>query len=345
MPGDTIRPVGWKRRAITAAHGAGIFGVAAGAFGPQRLTVLAYHRIVDHRASGFVGFVGNVSASPAEFAEQMEWAARRFSAVTLDDVADAVTRGTPLPNRALLITFDDGYRDNLEMATPILERCGLPAASFLATDLVGGGVPWWDLVAWCFRETAIREADLPIAGHRIWTDAHLEAFEWIVAAKQLPDGELRAAVDRLPDALEVVVDDGAFAGLMLGWDEVAAMPPRGWQIGAHTRRHPILTRIGLGDAVGEIEGSRRRIADAIGSAPRGFAYPNGGPADFNAAIGVAVADAGFEVAFTLVPGPARRRELSRSPYAIRRVYVHHGDGVARLAAKAGGAARLLKALR
>ena len=346
MATDTIPSMGWKRGAINAAHRIGLFDATAMAYGPRRLTVLAYHRVVDHRDPGFVGFIGNVSATPVEFDKQMDWVAARFSVVTLDDLATAATGGAALPDHPLLITFDDGYRDNLENATPILEDRGLPAAAFLATDLVGGGsLPWWDVVAWCFKSTSLAEADLPVVGHRAWVDGHREAFSWIAAAKQLPGAEQRGAVDRLPAALELTLDESALRGLMLDWDQVATMPARGWQIGAHTRSHPILTRIPLGDAAKEIDGSRRRIAEVVGVPPRGFAYPNGQAGDHDAAVRAAVAEAGFEVAFTLAPGPARRTEYSSNPLAIRRVFVHHKDGISRLAAKTGGVARMSKVFR
>ncbi|MFH1104754.1 MAG: polysaccharide deacetylase family protein [Actinomycetota bacterium] len=337
--------MGLKRGAIDTAHRLGMFGAVGRMYGARRLTVLAYHRVTDHTAPGFTGFVGNVSATPAEFEAQLRWLAPRFTVVTLDAVADAA-RGARLPRRPLVITFDDGYRDNLQQATPILERVGLPAAGFLATGLIGGGAaPWWDLAAVWFQTTALGEADLPVAGPRAWTDGRREALSWIRAAKRLPDAELRAAVERLPGALEVTVDDSRFVGLMLGWDEVAAMAGRGWQFGGHTCSHPILTRVPIEHAMREVQGSHDRVAEAVGARPRGFAYPNGQPADFDTAVRAVVADAGFDVGFTLVPGPARWSEFSSDPLAIRRVYVHHGDGVSRLAAKVGGVARFIEAVR
>ena len=337
--------MGWKRRALDAAHHLGAFRAVASVFGSRRLTVLTYHRIAEMGDAGSIGFVGNVSATPAEFHDQMRWVADRFAVVALDDVA-AAAAGGHLPRRPLLITFDDGYRDNLDVAGPILDGLGLPATLFVATDLVGNRIPpWWDLAAWCFAASGVREADLPLVGPRRWTDPHREAVSWIKTAKGLPDAALREGVDSLPRVLDVSVDDAPFRHLMLDWEDVATMAAKGWAIGAHTRSHPILTKLAPDRIAGEVEGSRALVAEAAGAKPRAFAYPNGQQTDFDAVVKSAVAAAGFEVAFTLVPGPSRRSEYTSDPLAIRRVYVHHGDGVSRFAAKAGGVARFVGAVR
>ena len=90
-PPDTIAAMGWKRRALDAAHHLGAFRAVASVFGSRRLTVLTYHRIVEMGDAGSIGFVGNVSATPAEFYDQMRWVADRFSVVTMSDVANSPT--------------------------------------------------------------------------------------------------------------------------------------------------------------------------------------------------------------------------------------------------------------
>src|SRR5512138_490244 len=86
------------------------------AWGSHRLTVLAYHRINNVNAPDFVGLKANVSASPEQFAQQMDYVARTFNVIDLAVLRDHVVDGKPLPSRPLLITFDDGYLDNYEFA-------------------------------------------------------------------------------------------------------------------------------------------------------------------------------------------------------------------------------------
>lgn len=332
----------WKRTILDGARRSGAFDLVGRAFGADRLIALAYHRVIDHTGPGFVGFAGNVSATPSEFADQMAWVADRFSVVSLDDVA-AAAAGASLPDRAVLITFDDGYQDNLDNALPVLRRLGLSAALFVATDHVGTGKAfWWDRVAAFFVHRAGEEVDLPILGQARWdaADAQSLAARWIAAAKRIPHDEMRAAVTTLTEG----TDAADIGGLVMSWDGAREMASHGVAIGGHTHTHPILTRVPIETAREEINRSRADVGREIGAAAIGFAYPNGGTGDFDDTVVRAVGEAGYPVAFTLLPGPTRRREIVADPLTIRRVYVHHGDGLSRLAGKMAGVPRLTGAL-
>ena len=141
----------WRRLAISAFRAVGGLRIVGRWFGRDRLAVLAYHRVVDHAASGFVGFVQNASASPESFAEQMRLVAAKYNPISISDVTDAVD-GRLLPDRALLVTFDDGYRDNYDVALPTLTEYSIPAVVFLATNHIGSDDPFW----WASRRSARR---------------------------------------------------------------------------------------------------------------------------------------------------------------------------------------------
>ena len=334
----------WKQAALRAAHRAGGLRLAGAALAPS-LTVLAYHRVIEHARPGFGSLRRNVSATPDEFRAQMEYAAARFEPVTFERVAAFARGRADLPRKALLVTFDDGYRDNLTGALPIMNEHGIVPVVFLATDHIGTGRPFgWDAAAWCFEFTRVHEADLPVLGPARWeTPEQREQIlgDWVEAIKALPDADRNGAVAELPGILGVDVPGDAFADVYLSWDEVREMTAGGVSIGGHTRRHPILTRVSPETARAEIEGCRDRIREELGFTPIGFAYPNGGPGDYDAATMALLAASGFELAFSLVWGPARHRDVAAAPLDIRRVYVHHGDHPARFAAKVHGIPRLM----
>lgn len=333
---------------LTVAHRAGGLRAAGAVFGRRALRVLAYHRVADPSEPGFDTFVGNVSATEAEFAAQMEHVAERWRPVSLAEVMAAFDGRGNLPPRAVLVTFDDGYRDNLTAALPVLRRFDVPATVFLATDHIATGTAfWWDRVAWCFAHTEFTAGELPGADVVQWSgddERRRVTADYIQHLKTIPEAEKVDAVDALAEALGVTVAPDAFGDLALDWDEVRSMRDQGVTFGAHTCTHPVLSQVDVETARSEIVGSRDRIAEELGEKPVAFAYPNGQPADFTPDIVSAVADAGFQIAFTLLPGPARRGELAADPLEVRRLYVHHGDGLDRFAAKLAGLSRVVGSL-
>jgi peptidoglycan/xylan/chitin deacetylase (PgdA/CDA1 family) len=310
---------------------------------------LAYHRLADPDAPDFDTFKPNVSATPAAFAAQMDFIRPRFNVVAVSDVLAWLRGQQPLPSNPLLITFDDGYRDNLDYALPILQERNLPAVIFLATDYTGEISPfYWDLLAYCFHHTPQTEVDLPLAGRQRWGDEKSRAVvmaNWLYILKKLPDDEKRLIIKQLPQTLAVSIPADAFAGLHLTWDQVRTLVAAGVDMGAHTESHPILTRISLDQARREVTGSKKRIEAEINRPVTTFAYPNGLAADFNPALQRLLQQTGFEAAFTLLPGPARPAEVRRTPLAVRRILIQHKDTLPRFAAKVIGLPRWVEPLR
>ena len=100
------------------------------------------------------------------------------------------------------------------------------------------------------------------------------------------------------------------------------------RFGAHTASHQILTRTTREDARGEIERSVAALAALVERPSRTFAYPNGGPDDFDDTVAGFVRGAGIEYAVTTIEGP---NGLHVDPYAIRRYGIGSGDPLPRFA--------------
>ena len=112
--------------------------------GTITLPVLMYHRI-DRPARGLPDLTQRLTVAPRDFAAQMAWlSGHGYHAVTQQQVFAAVVRGRPLPARPVLVTFDDGYRDVLVHAVPVLARLHMPATAYVITDRTGNDTrgPW-----------------------------------------------------------------------------------------------------------------------------------------------------------------------------------------------------------
>jgi peptidoglycan/xylan/chitin deacetylase (PgdA/CDA1 family) len=301
------------------------------------LRILAYHRVIDDDPASFLFDDGVISASPEEFYKQIAFAAKNFDVISFEDLYRAEIDGGTLPRRPMVITFDDGYRDNYTNAFPILREFGLPATIFLAAGHIGQHrLFWWDTVAYCIKRTAVSQVVVPeisnIPIHLGSQAEKLRAIEMILRwIKMAPDEAKNRLVERLPEALDVEMDLAAAGRMHLSWDEVREMSTHGIEFGSHTMTHPILSNVSATALETEIRESKRLIQTEIGKQVIAFAYPVGGKPHFNQHVEAAVARAGYRYAVSYVQGVAAftriafKRHSSRTlvteRYSMPRIHV------------------------
>jgi peptidoglycan/xylan/chitin deacetylase (PgdA/CDA1 family) len=243
----------------------------------RRLIVLTYHRVLDAGEQGLFN-PSLVSTTPSMFEWQMRKVARDYRVVSLHDVLEAFRGGRPLPTRAVLITFDDGYRDFGEVAWPILRRLGLPAALFVPT-----GYPdrpdrrfWWDRLAAAFQRADPRALSALLGGSTIvyWPEGWRRALRDVVAQlKSLPHAQAMMVVESVLSRLgEQKLSPRSS---VLGWSELRELAREGVSMCPHSRNHAALTRLPLSAARAEVRDSVEDLRREIGSAPPAFAYPFG----------------------------------------------------------------------
>ena len=270
----------------------------------SKLAILIYHRV----------FHSPDPLSPGEptasrFDWQMAVLRRYFTPLALSEAAARLENGT-LPERAVSVTFDDGYADNFNVALPILRKWEIPATFFIATGFLDGGRMWNDTVIEAVRAAKGEPLDLGELGmemHAISTDngrrSTLHAL--LSRLKYLPPGERQEKVLSLAKVVgEALPDD-----LMMTSSQVRLMHLAGMEIGAHTVNHPILTRLSPQEVEKEILQSRVRLEDMLGKKVTSFAYPNGRPGvDYDRTHVEAVRKAGFEVSVSTSWGCAHRND-------------------------------------
>ncbi|MFG0294276.1 MAG: polysaccharide deacetylase family protein [Maioricimonas sp. JB045] len=321
-----------KRALLTSAlEAGGLHRLLEAAPTWNGLVVLNYHRIGDPAGSPLDW--GLWSAGEQQFADQVRYLAAHFNVIGLDDLDDVLDgrRG-----RHVMITFDDGYRDNYEAAFPILQAYGVPAVFFLTSGFLDDRpVAWWDEIAWMVR--CSRRTGIELPG---WLEEPL-AFDEPdrqQAIEQLLRLYKRLAPDRTSDFLGDLADvtgsgrcphDVADA-LWMDWAMVREMRAGGMDIGAHTVSHPVLANLPAEEQLNEILTSRRRIESELGQAVRAFSYPVGQPESYDDNTRSALELAGVRWAFTYHGGYVRSSTGAGDRLSLPRAAVERETGPAEL---------------
>ncbi len=265
------------------------------------LTTLIYHRVL---AQPEPLRPGEVDA--ATFARQMAFLARNFQALPLPEAVHLL-REDRLPRRAVCVTFDDGYADNLTVALPILEHYRLPATVFVATGYLNGGRMFSDSVVEIVARSRSASLDFRQLGLDEYRIDTVEAQRSTVAALQ---GHLKYLPPAERDARVVPMAEAATCGplptdLMLTTEQLVELSRRNVEIGGHTHTHTILNTLDDDQARAEITQGKTLLESITGKPVRTFAYPNGRPErDYSARHAAMMSGLGFEAAVTTAHGVA-----------------------------------------
>lgn len=269
---------------------------------PGALRILAYHRLVAAPWDDFGFDEQIISATPEIFEAQMRFAAQNFDVVSFSDLEKCDLEGKPWPKRALIVTFDDGYRDNFTLAFPILRDLRIPATIFLSTGHIGAQkLFWWDAIAYSFKTSMLGSAPVPQIREKAFElqsasqkRAAIDAvLEW---CKGVDNDERRAFIAALPALLGVELPGNVAAGMHLNWDEAREMARGGMEFGAHTVTHPILSRVDRQQLELEVATSKADIERETGQKVLAFAYPAGTRKRRDAAARASVEACGYRFA-------------------------------------------------
>lgn len=274
----------------------------------DRLIILMWHNV-----EGTWCYSSPPGSGTAGLAHQLRRLKQLATVVPLEDALDALAASQPLPARAAAITFDDGYRDNLDIAVPLLEEFGLPATFFLVPGLLSGNVrPWWEILGWGFAQA--RPAVVRWEGRSLPTRGRQgrRAFRWLAERMKILDRATRE--ERVGELLDLLRPEGRWSGdrLFLDWDGARQLVRRGFSVGSHSMRHAILSREAPDEQARDLVSSRRQLETELGLKVSLLAYPNGTRMDYDEHTVRAAAQAGHTHALAAHAGVNRS---STSPYA------------------------------
>jgi peptidoglycan/xylan/chitin deacetylase (PgdA/CDA1 family) len=287
--------------------------------------ILLYHRVASLSADPH-----SLAVSPEHFAQQLEHIHDTCYPMRLLDLLEAMQQRS-LPQRALAITFDDGYWDNYEHAYPLLKSAGIPATIFVTSEQVDSEREfWWDDL----ERLLLLPQQLP---EHLRISVGDQEYEW-----RLDSVEQRRcvhqAIHNLLRPLDADTRDEVLDGLAnwVGLEQSGRSDYRAMttgelielaqskcvDIGGHTMSHPVLSTLSAEAQYGEIIGGRQRLESIIGRRVSTFAYPYGASQDFTDETAEIVREAGFQSACTTIPGSI---EAGDDQFRLRRCPVFDWD--------------------
>ncbi|MBX3438091.1 MAG: glycosyltransferase [Planctomycetaceae bacterium] len=309
--------------------------------------ILMYHRVNRGGTDPF-----SLCVTPEHFAEQLEVICRQFTPMHLSELAARLNNGG-VSRPGVVVTFDDGYVDNLELARPVLEQFGVPATVFITTGYLGGTREfWWDELDRLFLQPGElpQHLQLMIAGtshnvdlgedatythdawqqYRTWnvaepppTTRHSAFFETWRRLQFLPDDHRQEVLSQLRSWAG---DEGTPRAThrQMAMDEVKTLVRGGLvDVGGHTVTHPVLASLTSQEQRQEVTESLSRLNAILERPITSFAYPFGSRPDFNQDTEDILQQAHCTCACSTVPTLVHRRS---SLYRLPRFQVDNWSG-------------------
>lgn len=277
------------------------------------LTVLTYHRVCERTQSTGLD-PGTLDADPSGFRLQLDFIQKHFEVVSA-----RCLEGWPnlrLPANPLILTFDDGYRDNYTTVWPILKERGLSATFFIATAYPDAGrLYWWDRVALLLGRCEIEPVQIGPIGLslRPITDpagARSAILKALKCTKGLDPDTLCRWLERAAKVHLSAEEEREIArSSTMGWAEIEELASAGMQIESHSHEHRVLETMEEDQMERDLRQSKELLTRHVRKEPFAMAYPTGRtPGDKLKGV---VRRLGFSCAFTNKTGIGRGGSLDR----------------------------------
>jgi peptidoglycan/xylan/chitin deacetylase (PgdA/CDA1 family) len=319
----------------------------------SRAIVLLYHRVADLKLDPQL-----LAVTPKHFEEHLQALTESYEIVTISRLIEHL-RDQTLPKRTVAITFDDGYKDNLE-AKSLLEKYGVPATVYVTAGALDNRHEfWWDELEQLFLEPGDlpkqfrcksidfgKLTDCSQLGEAAKYGANAAEVhkDWSVARDNNPTARhliyrevhnyLRFEITGHREREAILQDLFDWAGRnrqirsshqALSEVDVTELASNGLvEIGSHTTNHPVLSTLSRPDQLSEIIDSRRALEKLLGQPIHTFAYPYGSRQDFTSESVELVRESGYTSACSNIPDVAWK---GADRFQLPRVLVRNCSGV------------------
>jgi peptidoglycan/xylan/chitin deacetylase (PgdA/CDA1 family) len=279
---------------------------------PDALAMFLLHGVVPEPVPGVRNYTGK-HLDAARFRGLCEaLLAAGGTPVTADGLVRALSGEQELPARAFLLSFDDGFRNNLTVAAPIMRELGITGVFYVTTRFVDeDGASWIDLIEDAIARTAEEALSLPWEDRSRRLDGDAGRIELLDEVRRV----VKTRDDLDPEAVAEQVMERAGTGpfqphpqldAKLTWDEVRELDAiAGFVVGGHTHTHRILSHLDGDQLAAELDRSLELLSPALGRPVRHYSYPEGLEHCYSDAVIAALRERGIVCCPTAEPGVNR----------------------------------------
>jgi len=303
----------------------------------SKVLILMYHRVLSEKEVRRRYVQPGMYVLDHVFDAQMRFLKNQFQAISFAELLDRWKKNNwDTTTRYCVVTLDDGWRDNYQYAYPLLNKYGVPATIFLATDFIGTRRWFWPekmsyLLEMYYNPVLSlkkKESLSSLLNHymrnlKLVTPARVfnntrpgeKIDNFIETCKLLPQEQINELIEKMRIVLDL---DFPHERVLLNWEEVAQMSQNGISFGSHSSSHQILTKLPLQEAIAEIVESKCTLLKKHVNYVPVFCYPNG---NYNREIQSLVRESGYEAA--VGAQFSSEGESPEDPFAIHRIGVHN----------------------
>jgi len=294
------------------------------------LLILTFHRVLAADSPVLQQHLSlrSIIVTQKNFQSLLKFLQKYFRFISLSEFVQGLRQSRHVQGRYCIVTFDDGYRDFLQYAWPVLQAQHLPVTMFLPTALIGASRTfWWDRVYHtCMTIEQVElhatlDGAAPLLQRIVNVPVTQRApliYQLIDLLQSWPETKVQALLDNLASRESKNGHLSETANALLNWEEVKTLRKSGVAFGSHTRHHLNLAAISPESLQEEVALSRRDLESMLQEPIDSLSFPGG---HFSEAVLEVVAAAGYALAFSTQEGMNRPGEKM---LCLRRVNIWDG---------------------
>jgi len=292
----------------------------------KKIRVLMYHG-VDNQQTDFNSDDPSLVISTKNFEKQIKYLSKSYNIISTHGLASHIKKKIPFPSNSVVITFDDGLKNNFINAFPILQEHNAKATIFLIAGYIDTlKINWLNRFYYAIKKIGIGEfveefkRGFPAYSNLIGKAGQKDVMEYIefILKYKVDDNIRKKFIQGLYNKFRIKINKEKIKDLYLSWKEIKKMADAGISFGSHTSTHPVLSTLNYEKAKKEIVNSKQNIEVELNKKINLFAYPYGDRESFDLDTKKILTDCNYLCAFSTIDG---FNSLNSDLYELKRIFI------------------------